>query len=114
MPPYLLATGGEPVRFPDGELGRWASVGAVAERAVRVWLRDPSGEPQRATLEIDGVEQASALLRPSPEHDWTAAADLVLDRPRPNAAFTVHAAGARRPGRLAPHPDTPTELTFAF
>ena len=74
---------------------------------MRVWLRDPSGAPQRATLAIDGVERASVVLTPSPDHDWTAAADLVLDRPEPDARFTVRAAGAERHGRLAPHPDAP-------
>jgi alkaline phosphatase D len=112
--PYEIATGGESVRFPDGELGRWASVGAVTERAARVWLRNPHSNPQRATLEIDGVEQASVVLAPAPEHDWTAAADLVLDRPRPNAQFTVKVSGMQRSGRLAPLPNTPTEFTFAF
>jgi hypothetical protein len=114
VPAYLPATGGTPVRFPDGELGRWASLGAVTDRAVRVWLRDPSAEPRRATLEIDGVERAAVTLTPSPEHDWTAAGDLVLDRSWPDAPFTVHAAGAERRGRLAPHPDAPTAFTFAF
>jgi phosphodiesterase/alkaline phosphatase D-like protein len=86
----------------------------VTDRAVRVWLRDPSGEPQRATLLIDGIERASVVLTPSPEHDWTAASDLVLDRPQPDARFTVRAAAAERGGRLAPHPDAPTAFTFAF
>jgi len=114
MPACLPATGGTPVRFPDGELGRWVSLGAVTDRAVRLWLRDPSGEPRRATLLIDGVERASVVLAPSPDHDWTAAADLVLDRPRPDARFIVRVAGAERHGRLAPHPDTPTSFAFAF
>jgi hypothetical protein len=114
MPAYLPATGGTPVHFPDGELGRWASLGAVTDRAVRVWLRDPRGEPRRAALVIDGVEHTSVVLTPSPEHDWTAAGDLVLDRPQPDARFTVRAAGAERRGWLAPHPDTPTAFSFAF
>jgi alkaline phosphatase D len=102
------------LRFPDGELGRWASLGAVSERSVRVWLRDPSGEPQQAILEIDGVERGAVTLTPSSEHDWTAAGDLHLDRPRPNAHFTVRVAGFKREGRFAPLPDTPAEFTFAF
>jgi alkaline phosphatase D len=109
-----LATGGRPVLFPDGELGRWASLGGVTDRAVRVWLRDPGGDPQRATLEIDGVERAAGTLTPCPEHDWTAAADLILDRPAPDARFTVQVAGSRRHGRFAPRPDRPAALTFAF
>ena len=102
------------LRFPDGELGRWASLGAVSERSVRVWLRDPSGEPQQAIVEIDGVERGAVTLTPSSEHDWTAAGDLHLDRPRPNARFTVRVAGFKREGRFAPLPDTPAEFTFAF
>ena len=110
----VLATGGNPVTFPDGELGRWSALGTVTDRAVRVWLRDPSGEPQRVTLEIGGVERASATLTPDPEHDWTAAGDVVLEEPAPDAAFTVYAAGQARRGRLAPHQDTPTPFSFAF
>ena len=109
-----IATGGELVTFPDGELGRWASVGAVSERAVRVWLRDPMGVPHRATLEIGGQECASAVLTPAPEHDCTASADLLLNRPRPNARFTVRVAGVKRHGRLAPAPGTPTPFAFIF
>lgn len=114
MPAYAPATGGMPVRFPDGELGRWASLGGVTDRAVRVWLRDPSGQPQRASLLIGGVERATVTLTPSPRHDWTAAADLVLDRPEPDAWFSVRTIGVERYGRLAPHPDAPTPFTFAF
>lgn len=109
-----LATGGQHVRFPDGELGRWAALGMVTEQAARVWLRDPDGEPRRVSLEIMGVERASVVLAPAPEHDWTAAADLVLDRPAPNASFTVRAAGQVRQARFAPHPDTPTAFSFVF
>jgi hypothetical protein len=74
----------------------------------------PSGESQRATLLIDGIERASVVLTPSPGHDWTAAADLVLDRPRPDARFTVRVAGAARHGRLASHADAPAAFTFGF
>jgi hypothetical protein len=109
-----IATGGEIVAFPDGELGRWASIGAVTDRVVRVWLRDPSGEAHRATLAIDGVERASVVLTPDRTHDCTAAADLTLDTARPDARFTVRVAGMERHGRLAPHPDTPTRFAFVF
>lgn len=102
------------LRFPDGELGRWASLGAVSERSVRVWLRDPSGEPRQAILEIEGIERGAVTQTPSSEHDWTAAGDLHLDRPWPNARFTVRIAGFKREGRFAALPDTPAESSFAF
>src|SRR5687767_11247233 len=69
--------------FPDGELGLWAGLGGVTERAVRVWLRDPDGAPHVAALDVDGDICARVTLRPAPETDYTAAADLMLDRPRP-------------------------------
>lgn len=103
-----------PIRFPDGELGRWVSLGGVTERAVRVWMRSPSGETETATLEIGGVERGAVALTPSPEHDWTAAADLVLDEPAPNAAFTVRLGDLQRQGQFAPPPNVPTAFSFGF
>ncbi|MCC6756069.1 MAG: alkaline phosphatase D family protein, partial [Solirubrobacterales bacterium] len=100
--------------FPDGELGRWAGLGGVTERSVRVWLRDPAGAPHRAVLDVEGGGHAEITLTPDPDHDFTVAADIVLDRPRPDAAFTVHVAGLQRHGRLAPEHDAPTEVTFGF
>ncbi len=102
------------LRFPDGELGLWASLGAVTERSVRVWLRDPEARPRVATLQVENGGRAEISLQADPDHDFTVAADLVLDRPWPNAPFTVHVAGFERRGRLAPEPDVPTPLTFAF
>jgi hypothetical protein len=102
------------LRFPDGELGLWASLGAVTDRSVRVWLRDPEARPRVATLEVAGHQHGEVTLHASPEHDFTAAADLVLDRPVPDAPFTVHVAGFQRQGWLAPTQNAPTSLTFGF
>lgn len=102
------------LRFPDGELGLWASLGGVTERSVRVWLRDPAGAPHVATLDVEGGGRAEITLRPSPDHDFTVAANIELDRPHPNAPFTVQVAGFQRRGRFAPEIDAPTELTFGF
>ena len=102
------------VRFPDGELGRWACLGGVTDREVRVWLRDPSGERRTAVAEIGGKAVAEAELRPEPEHDWIDAADLVLDRPCPDAEVVVRVAGMTRRGRLAPAPGEPTAFSFGF
>ena len=102
------------VKFTDGELGRWACLGGMTERSVRVWLRDPSGQPRTAVAEIDGDIVAQIELRPVPERDWIDAADLVLHRPRPNAELVVRVAGMARHGRLAPAPGSPAAITFGF
>ncbi|MDP8924174.1 MAG: alkaline phosphatase family protein, partial [Chloroflexota bacterium] len=102
------------VRFPDGELSRWACLGGMTQQSIQVWLRDPTAEPQPAVAEIDGAVVARAVLRPSPEHDWIDAVDLVLDRPRPNAEVVVRVAGMERRGRLAPAPGAPAALSFGF
>jgi len=102
------------VRFPDGELGRSASIGGVTDRSVRVWLRDPAGEEHTAIMDIDGKDVASVELRPTPDHDWIDAADLTLDRTRPNAAFRVRVAGVERHGRLAPEVGAPATYSFGF
>ncbi|MGE3268872.1 MAG: hypothetical protein AB7P40_09010, partial [Chloroflexota bacterium] len=60
--------------FQDGELGLWASLGGVTDRSVRVWLRDPSGQPHEASLEIDNQVRGSVRLTPAAAHDFTAAA----------------------------------------
>lgn len=102
------------VRFPDGSPGRWASLGGVSECSVRVWLRDPGGQPSEAVLQVDGEQLARATLVPMADHDWIAAADLVLDEPRPSARFTVEVLGERRSGRFAPHPGNPEAFSFGF
>jgi hypothetical protein len=102
------------LRFPDGELGLWAGLGAVTDRTVRVWLRDPDGAPHVATLDVEGGGHAEITLCPAPDADCTVAADIVLDRSYPNAPFTVEVAGMQRRGRLAPEADAPTALTFGF
>lgn len=102
------------IRFPDGELGRWACLGAMTDQSVRVWLRDPSGEPQSAVAEIDGAAVAEAELRPSSEHDWIDAADLRLAEPRPNSEILVRVAGMERRGQLAPSPGMPARFSFGF
>lgn len=102
------------VRFPDGELGRWACLGAATDHSVRVWLRDPSGEPREATITIDGAVVGRATLRPAPDHDWIVAADVALDRSYPDARALVRVAGMERRALLAPAPGAPTGFTFGF
>ena len=105
---------GQPLQFADGELGFWFSLGAVSERSVRVWLRDPDCRPREATLEIDGKVRGSVTLTPDPDHDCTTAADLMLDRAYPNAEVVVRLGGLERRARLQPLPDTPTPFSFVF
>ena len=88
--------------FPDGEMGRWASLGAITDRSVRVWYRDPTLEPVRAVLLVDDKALVDGELRPDPGHDGIAAADLVLDTAMPDTAFTVRVASLAREGRFAP------------
>ncbi|MDP8922245.1 MAG: alkaline phosphatase family protein, partial [Chloroflexota bacterium] len=102
------------LRFPDGELGTWACLSDVTDRAVRIWLRAPEAGPRSARLLIDGKVVARAELTPLPEHDWVAADDIVLDRPVPNARFSLEVAGIVRHGRLGPTPGTPATFSFAF
>ena len=102
------------VRFPDGELGRWACLGGMTERSVRVWLRDPSGESRTAIAEVGGEVVARVELHPSADHDWIDGTDLMLDRPRPNAEVVVRVAGLARRARLAPAPGTPAAFAFGF
>ena len=101
-------------RFAGGELDRWACLGAVTDRSVRLWLRDPRGGPRPATLEIDSELVARCELDPAAEHDWIAAADLTLARPRPDAVVSVQVEGVERRARLAPTSGVPTAFTFAF
>lgn len=105
---------GRPLRFQDGELGFWFSLGAVSERSVRVWLRDPDCRPREATLEIDGTIRGAVTLTPDTAHDCTASADLVLDQAYPNADVVVRLGGLERRARLQPLPDTPTPFSFVF
>ncbi len=100
--------------FPEGELGTWAALGAVTDRSVRVWFRDAQGEPAVARLLIDESVAAEAELQPSREHDGIAVADLRLQDPRPNTAFTVEVKDVVRHGQLAPTPGTPSAFSFAF
>ena len=99
--------------YPAGELGRWTSIGAVTDRSVRVWYRDPDASPAAARLVVDGGE-ASAMLEPMADRDGVAAADLVLDKPAPGRRFEVHVGGMTRRGSLAPTPGRPAPFAFAF
>ena len=99
--------------FPDGELTDWLTFGAVTDRSVRAWGRQPGG-PRQVALCLDGAPVAEATLRPEPERDHVGAADLVLPEPRPGAAFTIESGGVVRRGRLAPVPHRPAAFTFGF
>ena len=100
--------------FPAGELATSAGLGAITDRSARVWLRCPDGGDQVASLRIEGEIVAQAILRPSADHDWIAAANLALDRPAPNTPFTLQVAGLSRPGQLAPAPGARAAFSFAF
>jgi alkaline phosphatase D len=103
-----------PLQFPDGEIEGWACLGAVTERGVRVWLRDPSGSRHEARLRLHGQVAATVALTPSAAHDGIAAAELRLPAPAPAAPVTVEVAGYARQAVLAPAAGAPASLCFAF
>jgi phosphodiesterase/alkaline phosphatase D-like protein len=102
------------LRFAHGELGRSVALGAVTDRSVRVWLREPSGAAQMAVLMVDGEAQAEAILQPAAAHDYVAAAELALPHARPHAPFAVHVGGDVRRGALAPAPGERSAFAFGF
>jgi alkaline phosphatase D len=81
---------------------------------VRVWLRDPDCQPRDAVLEIDGHERGRVTLTADPNHDCTAAADLLLDKAYPDVKVVVRLGGMARRARLNPLPGTPTPFSFVF
>lgn len=100
--------------FPDGELGQWACLGHVSDQSVRVWLRDPSLQPHRATIEVNGLVVGESILQPSLEHDGIAVDDLKVGQPVANGTFLVKVAGFQRSGTLAPPPQAQVPFSFAF
>lgn len=100
--------------FPDGELGAWACLGAVTDRSVRVWLRDPELKPRVARVKIDNDIVGEATLAPSSEADSIAAADIALAQPFPNSRFLVEVAGFQRSGIMSPAPGETSAFSFAF
>ncbi len=101
------------LEFPDGELTNALSLGIPTDRGVRVWLRAPERESVEVTL-TSGEQTSTATAVPDPEHDWIAALDVVMETPRPGAAFEVSAEGAHRAGRFAPDGASGDAFTFGF
>ncbi len=105
------------LEFPDGLLDHWACLGAVTDRAVRVWLRSPgvARVPVRLCVdERDGGAAAQAEATPDPAHDGVAFVDVSLASAAPRARFTVEVGEQRLPGRFAAAPDAPAAFTFGF
>ncbi|MEZ4523565.1 MAG: alkaline phosphatase D family protein [Thermomicrobiales bacterium] len=100
--------------FPDGLLDHSVEVGAVTDRAARVWFRLPGDSSPNGSLAIDGQIVARASTTNSDVHDWTGTLDFELDEPVPGATFSIDVGGTIRQGRFAPSPDQPTGLTFGF
>jgi phosphodiesterase/alkaline phosphatase D-like protein len=98
----------------DFELGAAAELGAVDERGVRVWVRQPDGAEVRAHLEVEGLAPVTASMTPTAETDWTGALVLSLPEPAPGRPFVCTVAGRRFTGRLPPEPGTHTGFTFGF
>jgi alkaline phosphatase D len=100
--------------FPDGELTDGAEAGAVDERSVRVWLRQPGAERVEARLEVEGRPPVAATIHLSAETDWTGAATLALAEPAPGHRFVCAVGPRRLAGRLSPLPGTHAGLVFGF
>src|SRR3954454_10361576 len=49
-----LEAGASMADFPDGELGDAAELGAISDRVVRVWLRQPGADEARVSLQVAG------------------------------------------------------------
>lgn len=101
-------------RFPDGLLDRSVEIGAVTDRSVRIWVRQPGSLEVSGTLAVAGGASVEASTRLSPESDWTGAIQFELPEPAPDARFSFSVAGQQRSGRLAPASGRPAPLTFAF
>ncbi|MCC6790067.1 MAG: alkaline phosphatase D family protein, partial [Thermomicrobiales bacterium] len=101
-------------RFPHGELANAAELGAVTDRGVRVWVRQPDTDAVALRLEVDGRRPVTTTLPLSAAHDWTGATELALPEPAPNTPFAVHAGGSTLRGRFAPAPNEHAAFTFAF
>jgi len=106
------ATAAEPLS--GGEFGDAAELGAVTDRAVRVWVRRPGGPAPRARLEVAGRPPVEVDVPVSADTDWTGAADLLLPEPAPDRPFVCRVDGRRLAGRTAPAPDARTAFAFAF
>jgi hypothetical protein len=101
-------------RFPDGDLGEAAELGAVTDRSVRVWLRWPDAADVSLRLDVAGRRPVTATLPLSAERDWTGAVDLSLPGAASAEPFTVHAGNRTLRGTFAPSPGDHAAFTFAF
>lgn len=100
--------------FPDGDLVDAAELGAVTDRSIRVWLRQPGVLATPMRLEVAGFAPVEASPELSQATDWTGVIDLSLPAPAPDQRFTVHIAGRTLRGRFAPDERTHPDFTFAF
>jgi phosphodiesterase/alkaline phosphatase D-like protein len=103
-----------PSRFPDGDLGAAAELGAITDRSARVWVRQPGAEGIALRIEVEGRREIETVVSLSAERDWTGAAELTLPEPAPNARFVVNAGERRLVGRFAPSPGEHAGFAFAF
>ncbi|HEX8705038.1 MAG TPA: alkaline phosphatase D family protein [Myxococcaceae bacterium] len=96
------------------ELGDAAELGALSDRAVRVWVRQPATTQVSVRLEVEGHSPVVASVSPAAETDWTAATELELPEPAPDRAFVCTVGERRLTGRLAATSGTHTGLVFGF
>ena len=100
--------------FPDGELDATAELGAIDDRSVRVWVRQPGMARVQARMLVDGHEPVEQSVPLSDATDWTGVAVLTITEPAPSAPFTCQVAGRTLVGQLAPSVDAREAFTFAF
>jgi phosphodiesterase/alkaline phosphatase D-like protein len=95
-------------------LGDAAELGAVSDRGVRVWLRQPAATQVPVRLEVEGHPPVVALAHPAAETDWTAVTELSLPGSAPDRAFVCTVGERRLTGRLATTPGAHSGLVFGF
>src|SRR3954453_12752122 len=100
--------------FPDGELAEAAELGAVTDRSVRVWGRQPGAAELRVELTVDGCPPITGAVQLSAETDWTGAVSLELPAPAPDSPFTCRVGDRQLEARLAPSSGAREAFTFAF
>jgi phosphodiesterase/alkaline phosphatase D-like protein len=100
--------------FPDGPLEEAAEIGAVTDRSVRLWLRQPNIDHIQVRLDVAGREPIVVEASVAPETDWTTAVELRSPEPAPEQPLSISTLGRRLTGRFAPSDGTHVDFTFGF
>lgn len=99
--------------FPEGLMEAAFELGAVDDRSVRIWFREPAGEVV-ARLDTAGHAPVAEAATTSAATDWTGVVELSLNAPAPGQAFRCEVNGHQLHGRFAPSPGQSAGLTLGF